>query len=759
MRKSLKLFLAMLLIGGSALSFSSCSDKDVNDEKIEIPGDPYLKTSEEGEALRNILGSVAGLDSLPDNWKNSSFTVEPTLGKVLDETNPFVRTIASNSQQEAIDLFKGFTGCKISDGATSQSWSKEGVGSFMLKMTNKDGVFATIDINMPQMPHLTQLRFVDKSLLGENSSKDKPYYHIGDVVKVTENDEVSYWTCVRCCDNAHDKHKTHWISFQLGKNNYKTYDQTDKKAQMIVPTKLGYNSDTERMLKYATEFFGAIVRPDIYMDYAEEGYFSDGLGGLGRLTYTGADVMAISKQWSQKGIFQKVFPQEEIKDWFDYNNIYQNDDSITFYCNGYHYPGSYMRLEYVKVWVENRTETETETGESEWKADTHSFNIGTYVKSGLRQWSGVEKADNPSGRTKDKALVVRYKTGAQLCKKSSSIFTGNDPDPTKPLPEYKPSDPKKRIKIEDAYHYDGVASSDYVFGDMVESSDGSIWTCILSPCPGNDKTIFVTTDNIQIEKNGYSILNKDLPTIDDIYKLYPIMHTEYQDIDNGMIAPVFERLADPSIGAFPIADYMQPINYKGEKTINVRTVGFRTTFAVRSSSGNKQKLLRMYADICTNRAFGCIYKGFTTYHNSSDPLYLSDASDLALIQEKNMTDTMVNNFWPNGKNAPVIRTKAGHDKVASYLYYRKGADMGNGQKSEGGFSDPNDHYSIFNEPVAIIRIRILNSGEDNDFKLIKKSPIEDITKWQNIMAQKLRFFGSNCLTVLDGNEHKVSYSK
>ena len=79
MKKTFKLFMATLVIGGIAFSCTSCSDKDVNDNGMEIPSDPYNKTSEEGSRLGDILGAIASLDSLPDNWQIKSFTVEPTI--------------------------------------------------------------------------------------------------------------------------------------------------------------------------------------------------------------------------------------------------------------------------------------------------------------------------------------------------------------------------------------------------------------------------------------------------------------------------------------------------------------------------------------------------------------------------------------------------------------------------------------------------------------------------------------------------------
>ena len=92
MKKYLFLFTFALL--ALTCSFSACSD----DEDVSTPSTPEeiaaSKTSEEAMQLMGLLSAVADVDSLPDNWNTSAFTVEPTEGIVLDDAQPYVRSLA-----------------------------------------------------------------------------------------------------------------------------------------------------------------------------------------------------------------------------------------------------------------------------------------------------------------------------------------------------------------------------------------------------------------------------------------------------------------------------------------------------------------------------------------------------------------------------------------------------------------------------------------------------------------------------------------
>lgn len=742
MRKSYLSLLYLLLVSVLALPFSSCSDKEVSDNgEITDPNDPYGKTTDNAISLMAILGGTAEFDSLPDNWNKKSYTLEPTIGRVLDNANPYVRSVACVSEQEAIQFFNSITMGGLSSDATSGTWTKEGIGNLKLQVVKKDGIFATIDVNIQQLPHLNQIRFVDKSLLGENASqKKKPYYQIGDVILVYDNknelddtDKRRAWLCVRGCNNEFDKGKSHWVSFNLADENYKYFSPNSKKnlASMNLPTKLCKDPSQEKDILNAVKFFVAISNPEAYDTLKA---FKDGLGDFGKVTYSKRIVQNISSRWRVKNLIKYFLPEQTIKDEIlSYDNIIAKGNKVNFYYYGYskNYWSGNMTLYGREIGIDQNGNFYSEEADDTWKPDDKQVNINSYVKGGSRIYGNIS---NPQGRTKNQALVIRCKTGKELC--GEGKINGDDPNNWEAF---------AGNHIDEVFHYDPSTAVDedepYKIGDRAESYDGSIWTCILSPCQGNTKTIFVTTDGIRTRDNGKVILNNDLPTINDIYYLYPWLCSSIFTSD---LADLTEQLDD---GIFPFSSYMQKQQYLG----NAMNSGYRTTFAVKSNSEEHQQLLRMYLD-CATRQLNWKYKGFTKYQDTNQNMYLEDASDMSIVRKFYQADTLSNKYWTSGKSGPTYRTKAGHDKVSPYIY----------SSHVGQFGDPDDYYSVFMEPIAVFRIKVLNPGETPGFarqsplKYERRNNLEDtIFPW----FLTFQISSSKQVIFLNGAPYKVSYSE
>lgn len=746
MRKKSIFLLAMLLIGSITLSFTSCSDKEINDTEVFDPSDPYGKTTADAISLMAILGGTTEFDSLPDNWNKKNYTLEPTIGRVLDNADPYVRSVACASEQEAIQFFNSITMGGLSSDATSGTWSKEGIGSLKLQVVKKDGIFATIDFNIQQLPHLNQIRFIDKSLLGENAGeKKKPYYQIGDVIIVYDDknkldiNKKRAWLCVRGCNNDFDKGKSHWVSFDLADENYKYFKQNSNKnlAYMTLPTKLCKDPSQAKDILNAVKFFVAISNPEAY-DTLQA--FKDGLGGFGKVTYSKKIVQNISSRWRTKNLVKYFLPEQTIKDdILSYDNIIAKGNKVNFYYHGYSTAlfSSDITLYGREIGIDQSGKFYSQEADDTWTPDDKAVDIQTYVKGGSRIYDGIS---NPQGRTKDYALVIRCKTGKELC--GEGKIGGDDPDNWLPF---------AGNHINEVFHYDPSTAVDeeepYKIGDRAESSDGSIWTCVLSPCEGNTKTIFVTTDGIQTSSDGKVILNDDLPTINDIYYLYPWLCSS---VFTSSLADLTEQLNN---GIFPISSYLQNQQYMG-KAMNS---GYRTTFAVKSNSKEHQQLLRMYLDGAT-RQQNWKYKGFTKYQDTNQNMYLEDASDMSIVRKFYQTDTLSNKYWTSGKSGPTYRTKAGHDKVNPYTYNR--IEFGSSHK--GNFVDPDDYYSVFMEPVAIFRIKVLNPGETKDFARL--SPLK-YEKSNNLEQTIFPWFlsyqitSSKQLIFLNGEPYRVSYTE
>ncbi len=111
------MFLGLLTL--SLGTVMSCKDDDEKGSDPEQKGeDPYDKQSEEATALYRIVKLLAETNSLPDDWKTTSF--EPTQGNALDETKPFVRSMAVSDEEEARPHVRpeGATSVRTAEGFT-----------------------------------------------------------------------------------------------------------------------------------------------------------------------------------------------------------------------------------------------------------------------------------------------------------------------------------------------------------------------------------------------------------------------------------------------------------------------------------------------------------------------------------------------------------------------------------------------------------------------------------------------------------------
>ena len=331
MKKSFKLFMALLLIGGFALSFSSCKDSENVSNDPNSPENIALsKQSESAQALLSVLSYTSGLDSLPDNWASNSYTVEPKVGVVKEESTPYVRYIVVNDKEEAIDTYNAIAEKTLEDDATSDTWNIEKIGSLNFKVLNQSDVTATLDINIKQQPHLTQIRFVPASAMGENSLwglKVDPYYQFGDVVSLKEGNQKTYWICARPCSRFYGKKESHWFSFNLidkpgeeGSNTIEFYGSNYGK--MKLPTQLGNKSLSAKHIPNLFQLLMLIDNPEKY----NETDFPKGLGEIKRDEFTAEELKSISSEWTNKNIWNTISPskyisREDFKECFDAGEV------------------------------------------------------------------------------------------------------------------------------------------------------------------------------------------------------------------------------------------------------------------------------------------------------------------------------------------------------------------------------------------------------------------------------------------------------
>jgi len=305
MKKTWKYLLMTALVMGLGMNVTSCKDDndDNNNERTpeEIAQDPYEKESEAADALYRLVSQLSVCDSLPNNWKTATF--EPKAGKVLDASQPRVRTIAVNNAAEAVARYNSLTGKDLPATTMSDTYTVKDVGTLQLNVGGA-GTIATIDVDVKQMPQLQQLRLVSVADMGENGHfKGEPYYRFGDVVRDSKG---CYWICVRPAYSPNGKEDTHWMSFQLTDKNIKTYTKSGCKEQKY-PVDLGVQKEK---MQYLAQLLAILANPDGYKNVAGQGnYFGgNGLGGLQEAAMPADSLVRQADLWDQNKVWEKIMP-------------------------------------------------------------------------------------------------------------------------------------------------------------------------------------------------------------------------------------------------------------------------------------------------------------------------------------------------------------------------------------------------------------------------------------------------------------------
>ena len=475
MKKSFKLMMALLLISSFVLSFSSCKDSEnVTDDPNSPENIALSKETESARALKSFLSFTSGLDSLPDNWASNNFTIEANVGVVNDKANPYVRYIPVLNKEEAITQYNSFAVQSISNNATSGSWSGENVGSLSFKVLDQADVTATLDVNIKQLPHLTQIRFVPASALGENARMDgEPYYTFGDVIELTEGTNKSYWICARPCSKLEAKTTSHWLSFNLNDidakspavPNFKKFTK-NKYYDYYLPTKLGNESESLIHLQNLFKLLKIIDNPQTaqYFNITENGF-----GGLKEAEFSELQRTNLSTYWNERNIWNKILPKEFSST--DLNYYLETKKAVNVFYNGHSYKGTTPH-----VWMAKLTgdDLQCEAKYLEWKRTVSGVDFRNYAEKG-------RITNNDTGVLPDNGLIVRYKTGAELIDKTRSLFLQESPNDEAPEESFTK---KHSNTIKDIFVYKEVKKSidggSSVMGDLITNEDNSKEVCVLS---------------------------------------------------------------------------------------------------------------------------------------------------------------------------------------------------------------------------------------------------------------------------------------
>ncbi len=426
-------------------SLTACQDNDLSENSTATDTETAAQQKAETyEALSCLLGGLASVDSLPSNWQDANYAVEPTVGDVVDEGTPFVRYVVTSSAEEADRIYRSYISANVSGEATNDTWTKEGIGQLNFKVLNQADAYATLDVNVKQLPHLEQIRFVPSSAIGDNGGLLKPagtYYQFGDVVRqyLPVEKKYIYWVCVRPCSMEEKLRKTHWCSLQMVRQgedaNYKKVDKN------CLPTKLcSSQSDGERFVQNYFNVLRLIANPDYAKgkdnaNYTEGSAKKDKYQGIDNIKaqYIPYDSLRdISYLWdcydlwnkdAEKSIVNKGYTQEiPLRDV-----VSASTPNINAFYYGYKTvfwgKGDY-RVFNLNLQVNSNNSNPTLFNQVEKTTPlvqkTDFFDFTDFERGGTSRfqlYSDEKKRENNQ-------FIVRYKTGAELEGK-----TGVDEDP------------------------------------------------------------------------------------------------------------------------------------------------------------------------------------------------------------------------------------------------------------------------------------------------------------------------------------------
>ena len=258
------MLLAVLMLGlGSACVSCSDDDKDNKDEKELTPEEQEAKNQAEDlttMAFWRVAGQLcSGCDETAD-WQAAR--LEANIGEPSQQSDA-TRLVLVNNAEAALSHFSGLIGTELPDYTVSYDWTLDGAGSMTYRKQTDGTAWASVDVNLKQLPGLKRLVYCSPEQQGLNARFDgTAYYRFGDVIR-KKNDEGNweYWMCVRPMFGKEKKQDMHWVSLSdLPSKNVLKYEASTGDSYYL-PTKLS-SSYHKGHWQNAAEMLFAILHPE-----------------------------------------------------------------------------------------------------------------------------------------------------------------------------------------------------------------------------------------------------------------------------------------------------------------------------------------------------------------------------------------------------------------------------------------------------------------------------------------------------------------
>ena len=650
MDKMMKSLLMVALVCGLSLNFTSCKDDDKDDTSDDGQEQLSEEQQEQNNAAYAILDNLADLSSANDNFLTQTF--EPTIG-TADDGDAGTRIVNTNDMETAAMRFADLVGVDINENTASYTWTDDELGTMTYTKTNDGKSWATVDVNIKQVPHLQKIIYRSPEQADNNGKfEGTAYYRFGDVVKkVNAAGAEEYWICVRPAFGPEGKDKSHWVTIDaLPKENVWTYKGSNG-IDYALPTGLGDNH--EHSQNFAEMLF-AMCFPEewehnivnnlkkipMFHDFDKDNlkYHRKFFWDRVQKAWTNSNA---SNNNSGVSIMQTIFGQGGTLAAL--RGMLKSADGLNLLTNGYswwtkssNYPKLYryrfvngmdkesnMHKEPLKKDVlKNYSSVSAEVIKSQIKLNCKDdYCTATDIGWSVPQFFG----------TASKHYIIRHATGAELS-------TDKKEDPKEPLKgvteiyRYNKYYDVTDLSVEPETFDEGGAPSSlqvsnaptngegtYLPGDVVEDEEGSRWFCIAGspysnstyPMVTDRNAWFISFDGVKTNNDVATniVKEEDLPEL--CVRLGVAMNflssnikpsNDYKlDFENNSLGVIGKHILDYAgvdlLKMFNGVDSTWTVvNYADQKVVNSRSFSLSFNIAYVDGQTNRQAIARIIYD-------------------------------------------------------------------------------------------------------------------------------------------------------------------
>ncbi len=265
MKKFFNLWLMAALVCGLGLSVASCKDDHEGSQSEEQEQKEAEAKAAASEKFWGVVGQLISYTDIVDDYEDKTF--ETNVGRPADN-DPLTRIVVTNTMEAAVHSYNDLTGANITASTATHTYSDPNVGTLTWNKTTDGSSWATVDVNIKQLPTLTKIVYQSFDQGNNNSYfEGRAYYRFGDVIRFVNGiaNEDDYWICVRPAFGPEKKEDSHWVNVGVLQNNniYPVTDWNGSKYDFFLPTKLGVNK--KHMQSFA-EMLYAICFPESWWE-------------------------------------------------------------------------------------------------------------------------------------------------------------------------------------------------------------------------------------------------------------------------------------------------------------------------------------------------------------------------------------------------------------------------------------------------------------------------------------------------------------